>query len=167
MGVVYDVAGYLAVNAGMVRSLLTHLEEVGVTAEAAHCSELLVVLAKHSPQVQRLDFVASAVHIRLVFNFPCYFAPQAFQGSVSEVSAWLRACVGTDGASKPKHREARAQLFSQCLAMLSSTAAVFETDAQLPTFCSSLVAHIKQSEKADICARLSEVIILRISIFTD
>lgn len=51
MGVVYDVAGYLAVNAGMVRGLLAHLEEVGVTAEATHCSELLVVLAKHSPQV--------------------------------------------------------------------------------------------------------------------
>lgn len=79
---------------------------------------------------------------------------------MSEVSAWLSACVGSDGASKPKHREARTLLFSQCLAMLSSTAAVFESDAQLPAFCSALVTHIKQSDKADICARLSEVILL-------
>lgn len=76
---------------------------------------------------------------------------------MSEVSAWLSACVGSDGANKLKHREARSQLFSQCLAMLSSTAAVFESDPQLPAFCGALVAHIKQSGKADICARLSEV----------
>lgn len=60
MGVVYDVAGYLAVNAGMVRSLFSHLEEVGVVAEASQCSELLVVLAKHSAQVIEFYDLSSA-----------------------------------------------------------------------------------------------------------
>lgn len=137
MGVVYDVAGYLAVNAGMVQCLLTHLEYVGVRNEAAPCSELLVVLAKHSPQT--------------------------FQGSVSGVSAWLATCVGNDASgvasssNKSKHREIRAHLLGQCLAMLSSTSAVFETDPQQPAFCRAIVDHIKHSDKADICARLSEV----------
>ena len=137
MGVVYDVAGYLAVNAGIVQCLLAHLEHVSVRPEAAPCSELLVVLAKHSPQT--------------------------FQGSVSGVSAWLAACVGTDSSSsassgnKTKQREIRAHLLGQCLTMLSSTSAVFETDPQQPAFCGAIVDHIKHSDKADICARLSEV----------
>lgn len=137
MGVVYDVAGYLVANAGMVKCLLAHLEHVGVRNEAAQCSELLVVLAKHSPQT--------------------------FQGSVGGVSAWLATCVGNDSSSggsssnKPKHREIRAHLLGQCLAMLSSTCAVFETDPRQPAFCGAVVNHIKHSDKADICARLSEV----------
>lgn len=136
MGIVYDVAGYLAVNAGMVQCLLAHLDHVGVRPEAAPCSELLVVLAKHSPQT--------------------------FQGSVGGVSPWLATCVGNDSAgnassSKSKHREVRAHLLGQCLAMLSSTSAVFENDPQQPAFCGAIVEHVKHSDKADICARLSEV----------
>lgn len=52
MGIVYDVAGYMVANAGMVCSLLQHLENQGVSSDALVCSELLVVLAKHSPQVR-------------------------------------------------------------------------------------------------------------------
>lgn len=51
MGTVFDVAGYLCVNAAMVRCLLEHLEQVSITQEAFTCSELLVLLAKHSPLV--------------------------------------------------------------------------------------------------------------------
>lgn len=74
-----------------------------------------------------------------------------------DVSSWLSTCVGSDSTNKPKLREVRAHLLSQCLGMLSSTAAVFETDTKQPSLCSAIVGHIKQSDKADICARLSEV----------
>ena len=59
MGLVVDVAGYLAVNAGMVQCLLQFLGQAAeygnahahAHADAAPCSELLVVLAKFTPQV--------------------------------------------------------------------------------------------------------------------
>jgi hypothetical protein len=51
MGVVYDNAGYTLANAGMLRSVLQFLQGVSQPADAVVSSELVVLIAKHAPQV--------------------------------------------------------------------------------------------------------------------
>lgn len=160
MGMVYDVAGFLSVNAAVVRCLLEHLEQVSVSPEAFTCSELLVLLAKHSPQVLLLllPLMRTFVDLTLMFHSCFLFQnnAQAFEGSVSETSAWLSACVSFEGA-KSKQREAQGVLLEQCLAMVTTTCAAFETDPAQPALCSDIADHIKANAHPQICAKLAEV----------
>jgi hypothetical protein len=45
-------------NAGVVQSLLVHLERLSVSADATSSSELLVMLGKYAPQVNARCYCA-------------------------------------------------------------------------------------------------------------
>lgn len=48
-------------------------------------------------------------------------------------------------------------LLEQCLAMITSTCAAFETDPAQPALCGEIADHIKQNSHPQVCAKLAEV----------
>jgi hypothetical protein len=82
MGVVYDNAGYTLANAGMLRSVLQFLQGVSQPADAMVSSELVVLIAKHAPQV-----LHPFIHLTI------YSPLQETHGLLACLFAYLLVCL--------------------------------------------------------------------------